>query len=151
MVMMPFDAVSEETTKGPACQYSEAYSENIGSSWEDEQFRHLAKASSIPSHVTRTVTVTSSLSFKGGYEGNINFVLAKSKVNFELGYTGSETTSTTITCDIPGDNRSYYLVAGKLMQNVEGKKIITNTDCSRETQTTNLEGSTMTYHEAIRQ
>ena len=149
--IMPISVIADVSKDGPVCLYTETYSEDVSSAWEDEQFRHLAKASNVASHVTRSVTVTSSLSIKGGYQGNVNFILANSKVNFELSRTGTDSTTTTITWDIPGDNNSYYLVAGKMMQRVEGTKTTIYTDCSSSSQTTKLEGSTMTYHETIRQ
>lgn len=137
--------------KGPACQYSRSYSETIGNSWEDIQFRHVADSNSVPSSVTYDVTVTSSLALTLGGSGNVNFLLANSSVDFELSYIGSIARTISITWDNIPANETHVLIAGKRMASVNGKITTIFTDCSNRVDNISVKGSTETFHRSYRQ
>ena len=133
------------------CMYDQWYTETISDEYYDIQFSHLAKKNSVTTDVTRTVNVTSSLAVTGGYEGEVNFLLANSKAKFELSKTGSKETSVSITWkDIPA-NETHLLTAGKVYVVVTGTKHTLNKDCSKIDKTTKVQGTLYTFHSSEKQ
>ena len=145
-----YDDQSDQSTRGPVCEYVKSYSETIDDRWEEIQFRHTAEKGSLDSAVTHAVETTSSLQITGGYEGELNFLLANSKVNFELSYTGERTVTTSITWTNIPPNETHELIAGKKMVALTGKITTRQTDCSTSTDTISVEGSVETFHTSYR-
>lgn len=131
------------------CQPYTAYSESSVSRSQSQQFTHMAYSSPISSTVTHSVTLTSTLSLKAGITADVNMLLAKSSVSFEMGYTGSRQTSTSISWNIPAGG-NYRLVAGKEIADVSGTVSSMNSYCELTKRPIRVQGSYRTYHKAIK-
>lgn len=132
------------------CPISTSYSESSVSRSKSEQFSHMAYSSPITSSVTHKVTLKSSLSLNAGISADMKLLLAKSSIKFEMGYTGSIETTTSIKWNVPAGG-NYRLVAGKEIADVKGKVTTIDAYCNRDSRYINVKGSYRTYHTAIKE
>ncbi|MFM1524599.1 MULTISPECIES: hypothetical protein [Helcococcus] len=130
------------------CQPYTSYSESSVSRSQSEQFTHMAYSSPISSTVTHRVTLTSTLSLKAGVTADMNVLLAKSSINFEMGYVGSRETSTSITWNVPAGG-NYKLIAGKEIADVSGLVSEMNFNCELTEDPIRVKGNYRTFHKAI--
>lgn len=131
------------------CQPFTTYTEKDIIKSRTQQFSHIVYNSPIPSVVTYKVKLTSTLSLKAGASGDVNALLAKTSINFEMGYIGSRETETTITWKVPAGSK-YKLTAGKELADVKGEISKVDAYCSITNRNINVKGSYRTYQKAVR-
>lgn len=139
------------STTGVKCKYVQNYSESVGSRRKVTQYTHLVGPNSVSSSVSYTVSTTQTLSLKTGVSGNVNFLLANSSVNFEMGSLGSREIEEKVTWESIPAGEKHLLRAGRTFITVTGYKKITDTDCKRRTEKTVVDGSTGSWHDSIKQ
>lgn len=132
------------------CQVYSAYGESNVINSRDIQFTHMAYKSPITSSVTRTVTLTESLTLKAGASADLNFLIGGTKVDFELSKASSRQTSTSITWNVPA-GANYKLIAGKERAEVRGYIATKNSDCTLTKRNITVEGTLRTYHTAVKE
>lgn len=135
------------TPMSKRCTPSTSYTDRIDTTYKKQEFSYIIEKSSIPQTVTRNVTLTSSLSVKGSISGEANIVIAKSKVNFELGYVGSKADQVTVSWG-PIVNRKVKLVAGKVWARTIGQKTMIDIYCDITRRSYYIEGSYDNYSDA---
>ena len=129
------------------CVPHTSYSDYIDTTFKKQQFSHIVEKSSVPQTITRNVTLTSWLSVKGSISGESNIIIAKSKINFELGYVGSKSETVSITWG-PIVNKKVKLVAGKVWAKTIGKKSSMDIYCNLTSKSYYIEGSYDNYSDA---
>ena len=129
------------------CEPYTSYSDRIDTTSKKQQFSYIVEKSSIPQTITRDVTLTSSVSVKGGISGEANIIIAKSKVNFEIGYVGSKAKTVSVTWG-PIVNKKVKLVAGKSWAKTIGEKVSMDNYCNLTRKTYYIEGSYDNYSDA---
>lgn len=136
-------------TRGVKCEYVQTYHESILSRNQEVQYTHLVYPGTVPSKVEQEVMLTSSLSLTSGGSVGVDFMLARSNVNFELSSIMSTSYKEKITWGpIPAGQRCT-LRAGKVMITVKGTKETTFEDCHHTSESTTLKGTTATWHDSI--
>lgn len=129
------------------CQPHTTYSDYVEKTVKKEQFSFIVEKSSVSQTIERSVTLTNSLSVKGSLSGELNAILAKSKINFELGYVGSKAVTTKITWG-PIVNSRVRLSAGKLWAKTIGKKSVMDINCNLTQTNYSIEGTYGNYSDA---
>lgn len=133
----------------PRCTPYKSYTETSVSKSQSEQFTHIVYSSPISSTVTREVTLTSTLTLKTGTSMSMNMLIAKSSINFEMGYAGSRQTKTSIKWNIPAGS-TYKLIAGKEIADVTGRVSEMDSYCNLTSKPVSVKGSFRTYSKAIK-
>lgn len=129
------------------CTPHTTYSDYVDTTAKKEQFSFIVEKSSVPQTIERYAGLTRTLSVKGNVSGNLNVILAKSKIGFELGYVGSKTVTTKVTWG-PIVNSKVRLTAGKLWARTIGKKSVMDSNCNLTKTTYSIEGTYDDYSDA---
>lgn len=129
------------------CTPYTSYSDYIDTTYKKQQFSHIVEKSSIPQTITKVVTLTRSLNVSGGITGETKILLAKSKVNFELGYEGTKSETVYIQWG-PIVNQRARLIAGKVFAKTIGEKSTMDSYCNLTKDYYYIEGSYDTYSES---
>lgn len=142
-------AIGEVKPLARRCEPYILYNEKSISRTREVQFTHMAYSSPISSHVSHSVTLNSSLHLKAGISADMNLLLSKSSIDFEMGYTGTRQSNTTITWNINAGG-NYKLIAGKEISDVMGEVLKKDSYCNFTKRTISVKGSYLTFHTAIK-
>ena len=140
---------STNATRGGKCEYVQTYHESILSRNQEIQYTHMVYPGTVPSTVKEEVTLTSSLSLTSGGSVGVDFMLARSNVDFELSSIKSTSYEETIIWGPIPPGQKCTLRAGKVMITVKGTKETTFEDCHHTSESTTLRGTTATWHDSI--
>ena len=117
------------------------YSETVSQPWRWTQFTYLVGPSVTQTHVSRTLLISMTLGINTGVSADLNVLLAKTNIHFDISSATTITESVTVVWDVLPSTVNTYLIAGELEQKVTGKIKDTYVDCSVEQRTIAVTGT----------